>query len=73
MRSRWRIGRIVMGRGCDATNAAMSTAFGLANLVHFEVVTHEQAQVGSRVCGGAFARELSGAEIILAVPGTTSA
>lgn len=56
-----RIGRIVMGCSCDATNVPMSTAFGLANLVRFEVVTHKQAQVGSRACRGALARELSGA------------
>ena len=49
-------------------SATSTTAFGLANLVGFEVVTHEQAQVGSRVCRGTLARELSGAEIILAVP-----
>jgi len=38
-----RIGRIVMGRGRDAADVAMSTAFGVANLVRFEVVTDEQA------------------------------
>jgi hypothetical protein len=59
------IGRIVMGRGRDATNVATSTAFGLANLVRFQVVTHEQAQAGSRVCRGALSRELSGARIII--------
>jgi transglutaminase-like putative cysteine protease len=39
-----RIGRIVMGRGRDAADVAISTAFGVANLVRFEVVTDEQAQ-----------------------------
>jgi transglutaminase-like putative cysteine protease len=37
-----RIGRIVMGRGRDAADVAISTAFGVANLVRFEVVTEEQ-------------------------------
>ena len=41
-----RIGRIVMGRGRDAADVAMSTAFGVANLVRFEVVTQEQVQHG---------------------------
>ena len=41
-----RIGRIVMGRGRDAADVAMSTAFGVANLARFEVVTQEQVQHG---------------------------
>ena len=36
-----RIGRIVMGRGRDAADVAISTAFGIANLARFEVVTQE--------------------------------
>jgi len=36
-----RIGRIVMARGRDATDAAISTAFGSAKLVRFEVITEE--------------------------------
>jgi transglutaminase-like putative cysteine protease len=36
-----RIGRIVMGRGRDAAIVAISTAFGVANLARFEVVTQE--------------------------------
>ena len=36
-----RIGRIVMGRGRDAADVAITTAFGIANLVHFEVTTNE--------------------------------
>jgi len=40
------IGRIVMGRGRDAADVAMSTAFGVANLARFEVVTQEQVQHG---------------------------
>jgi transglutaminase-like putative cysteine protease len=38
-----RIGRIVMARGRDAADVALSTAFGVASLVRFEVVTEEQA------------------------------
>ena len=41
-----RIGRIVMGRGRDAADVAMSTAFGVARLVRFEVVTDEKVQNG---------------------------
>ncbi|MCV3768752.1 transglutaminase-like domain-containing protein [Rhizobium sp. TRM95796] len=36
-----RVGRILMGRGRDATDVALSTAFGAATLNHFEVVTEE--------------------------------
>ena len=39
-----RIGRIVMGRGRDAADVAISTSFGVAKLVRFDVVTDEQAQ-----------------------------
>ena len=39
-----RIGRIVMGRGRDAADVAMSTAFGVANLTRFQVVTDEKLQ-----------------------------
>jgi transglutaminase-like putative cysteine protease len=39
--NRPRIGRIVMARGRDATDAAISTAFGVARLLHFEVITDE--------------------------------
>jgi len=42
-----RIGRIVMARGRDATDAAISTAFGAAKLVRFEVVTDE-VKLGGR-------------------------
>jgi transglutaminase-like putative cysteine protease len=38
-----RIGRIVMGRGRDAADVAISTSFGVAKLVRFEVATDEQA------------------------------
>ena len=36
-----RIGRLLMARGRDATDAAISTAFGVAELVRFEVITDE--------------------------------
>jgi transglutaminase-like putative cysteine protease len=36
-----RIGRIVMGRGRDAADVAITTAFGIATLAHFEVMTDE--------------------------------
>ncbi len=39
-----RIGRIVMGRGRDAADVAMSTAFGVARLVRFEVKTDEKIE-----------------------------
>jgi transglutaminase-like putative cysteine protease len=38
-----RIGRILMARGRDATDAALSTAFGQAELVKFQVLTEEMA------------------------------
>ncbi len=38
-----RIGRILMGRGRDATDVAISTAFGRATLSGFKVVTEEVA------------------------------
>ena len=41
-----RIGRIVTGRGRDPADVAMSTAFGIAKLARFEVVTKEQVQAG---------------------------
>jgi len=37
-----RIGRILMGRGRDAADVAMSTAFGEAKLIRFDVFTDEQ-------------------------------
>ena len=39
--NRPRIGRILMARGRDATDAAISTVFGTAKLVQFKVVTEE--------------------------------
>ncbi len=38
-----RVGRILMARGRDATDAAIATAFGFANLVEFSVITDEIA------------------------------
>ena len=38
-----RIGRILMARGRDATDAAISTAFGANTLVQFKVITEEVA------------------------------
>jgi transglutaminase-like putative cysteine protease len=38
-----RIGRIVMARGRDATDVAITTAFGTALLEQFEVITEELA------------------------------
>src|SRR4029077_7987561 len=36
-----RIGRILIARGRDATDVAITTSFGVCNLVGFEVVTDE--------------------------------
>ena len=36
-----RIGRIVVARGKDAADVAISTAFGLAPLAQFKVITEE--------------------------------
>lgn len=38
-----RIGRVLMAVGRDASDVAMTTSFGVANLTHFEVVTEEVA------------------------------
>jgi transglutaminase-like putative cysteine protease len=43
-----RIGRIVMARGRDATDVAISTAFGQAVLKRFEVATCEQRPRGAQ-------------------------
>ena len=49
--NRPRIGRIVMARGRDAADVAISTGFGLAQLARFSVITEEvqEAQVTSAV------------------------
>lgn len=41
--NRPRIGRIVMARGRDATDVALSTSFGPSTLTRFEVLTEEMA------------------------------
>ena len=41
--NRQRIGRLLMARGRDATDVAISTAFGSAWLAGFEVITYEQS------------------------------
>jgi len=41
-----RIGRIVIARGRDAADVAISTAFGAAQLVRFNVITEEVSEVG---------------------------
>ena len=38
-----RIGRILVARGRDATDVALSTAFGTARLAQFKVITDEIA------------------------------
>ncbi|MGO9390497.1 transglutaminase-like domain-containing protein [Rhodoblastus sp.] len=40
-----RIGRIVIGRGRDAADVPISTAFGVANLTRFDVVTDEHMPI----------------------------
>ena len=42
-----RIGRVVIGRGRDAADVAISTAFGPTQLARFQVVTEEVANVST--------------------------
>jgi transglutaminase-like putative cysteine protease len=42
-----RIGRVLMARGRDAADVAISTAFGVATLARFEVVTYEDAEAAA--------------------------
>jgi transglutaminase-like putative cysteine protease len=44
-----RIGRILIGRGRDAADVAISTSFGPAQLTHFAVVTEEIAETSGAV------------------------
>lgn len=44
-----RIGRIVMARGRDAADVAISTSFGAVQLVNFSVITEEAASARTRV------------------------
>jgi transglutaminase-like putative cysteine protease len=39
-----RIGRIVIAKGRDAADVAISTAFGIAQLARFQVITEELVQ-----------------------------
>ncbi|WP_157218455.1 transglutaminase-like domain-containing protein [Flavisphingomonas formosensis] len=43
--NRPRIGRILMARGRDATDTALTTCFGSATLAKFEVTTYEEADL----------------------------
>lgn len=52
--NRRRIGRVLMARGRDAADAALTTAFGPANLTKFKVWTHEvSANEAANVVSGA--------------------
>jgi transglutaminase-like putative cysteine protease len=42
-----RIGRVLMATGRDASDVAMTTSFGMANLTHFTVVSEEIAPQGA--------------------------
>jgi transglutaminase-like putative cysteine protease len=48
-----RIGRIVMARGRDAADVAISTSFGVVQLVRFSVITEEAAPGAAGVCRAA--------------------
>jgi transglutaminase-like putative cysteine protease len=43
-----RIGRVLMATGRDASDVAMTTSFGMANLTHFTVVSEELTQENAR-------------------------
>jgi len=43
-----RFGRVVMAVGRDASDVAMTTSFGMANLTHFSVVSEELTQENAR-------------------------
>jgi len=42
-----RIGRVLMATGRDASDVAMTTSFGMANLTHFTVITEESPQASA--------------------------
>ncbi len=44
-----RIGRILMATGRDATDVAITTSFGIANLKHFRVESNEIDKAGNKV------------------------
>jgi transglutaminase-like putative cysteine protease len=48
-----RIGRIVMARGRDAADVAISTTFGVAELVRFAVITEEVVSAPARLSAAA--------------------
>jgi transglutaminase-like putative cysteine protease len=48
-----RIGRIVMARGRDAADVAISTNFGAVQLVRFSVITEEVASSTAKTCWAA--------------------
>ena len=43
-----RFGRVLMAVGRDASDVAMTTSFGMANLTHFSVVSEELTQENAR-------------------------
>jgi transglutaminase-like putative cysteine protease len=43
-----RLGRVLMAVGRDASDVAMTTSFGIANLVDFNVVSEEEKLVGAQ-------------------------
>jgi hypothetical protein len=44
-----RIGRILMATGMDATDVAITTSFGVADLTHFAVESYEIDEQGNAV------------------------
>jgi transglutaminase-like putative cysteine protease len=46
--NRLRYGRVLMATGRDASDVAMTTSFGMANLTHFSVVIEEITQEYAR-------------------------
>jgi transglutaminase-like putative cysteine protease len=42
-----RIGRVLMAAGRDASDVAITTSFGMANLTHFTVTTDEVSEAGA--------------------------
>jgi transglutaminase-like putative cysteine protease len=42
-----RIGRVLMAVGRDASDVAITTSFGIANLTHFNVISDEVATEGA--------------------------
>lgn len=44
-----RIGRLLIARGRDATDVAITTSFGMANLTHFYAESYEVDASGEKV------------------------